>query len=43
MTFIEDKDVDMAYVGMYRDLGSAEIAKDYLADKNAITIKTAAI
>ena len=32
MPFIEDKDVDMVYVGMYRDLGSAEIAKDYLAE-----------
>jgi hypothetical protein len=32
MTFIEDKDMDMVYVGMYRDLGSAEIAKDFLEE-----------
>lgn len=32
MTFIEGNDAEMTYVGMYRDLGSAEIVKDFLAD-----------
>lgn len=31
-TYIENKDVDMVYIGMYRDLGSAEVAKDYLQE-----------
>jgi hypothetical protein len=38
MTFIEDNDADMTYVGMYRDLGSAEIAKDYL-EENGVEAK----
>jgi hypothetical protein len=32
MTYIEDNDAEMSYVGMYHDLGSAEIVKDFLAD-----------
>jgi hypothetical protein len=32
MTYIEDKDAEMIYVGMYRDLGSAEIVKDFLVE-----------
>lgn len=32
MTYIEDNDADMSYVEMYRDLGAAEIAKDYLEE-----------
>ena len=31
-TYIDDNDVDMVYVGMYHDLGSAEVAKDYLEE-----------
>lgn len=32
MTFIEDNNAEMVYVGMYRDLGSAEIVKDFLKE-----------
>lgn len=31
-TYKEDNDAGMIYVGMYRDLGSAEIVKDFLMD-----------
>lgn len=39
MTFIEDNDAEMTYVGMYRDLGSAEIAKEYL-EENGVEAKS---
>lgn len=32
MTCIEHNDAEMVYVGMYRDLGAAEIVKDYLEE-----------